>query len=128
MAHVFIYLIKTDRHLLCPKTHRLMCLDAHKIRRYVPFKYEVEFILEEAHQSSHFASIHLGRDRTFEQVIRNEYYWNTLQNDIVKFIKKCRACSEMVPNFLKKPSLAKLSQITPRGKTIEFNTIKYLNY
>lgn len=85
-------------------TNRLLASAPSGKKGLVPFSHEVLDVIQEAHQGEHITNIHLGINRTYEQLLMNGYYWHNCREDIKRFILNCRPCNELVPNFLKKPS------------------------
>ena len=52
----------------------------------VPPEYK-EQILEWAHEKAALGT-HVGRDKTFEVLLRN-YWWKNMASDVAEYIRKC---------------------------------------
>lgn len=51
---------------------------------------EAEYCLQEVHEG--ICGDHLSAKALTYKIIRQGYYWPTIHNDVVEFVKKCRNC------------------------------------
>ncbi|PON64325.1 hypothetical protein TorRG33x02_273470, partial [Trema orientale] len=53
---------------------------------------EIEIVVKEFHAEDYGG--HIGGRRLFEQLIIIGYYWPTMENDAIEFVRKCDACQK----------------------------------
>jgi len=73
---------------------------------WVPYKSELEDILQKAHNV-----LHCGRDRMREEIHRMGFAWNGINESIRDFIKRCNSCKEvkLLPKTKRKPKKQMIS-------------------
>ena len=86
-------------------------INVYKNRIINPDKNEIESIIKEFHTS--VTSGHPGVSRTIDE-IKIKYYWPTIKQDVIKFIKKCDSCQR---NKLVRKKQLQPMEITTTAKT-----------
>jgi hypothetical protein len=79
-------------------------------RLYIPSHNRRALISTILHQY-HDDKLHIGIDKTSE-LIKQQFYWNNMNDDIVKYIKQCLSCMKMKPS-LNKPNGLLQSHLIP---------------
>ena len=63
---------------------------------------EIEVVLREVHAGDYGS--HMGGRRLFEQLIFINYFWPTMENDVIDFVRNCEACQRL-GNLIHAPSV-----------------------
>ena len=74
----------------------------------IPYKHEKDILIEECHSNFN----HCGRDATYENLLKNNWYWYGITRDVQNYINNCPNCNM---NKKYKPLKSKIKVVIENG-------------